>query len=286
MIQTAFPAILASALDETPKAAAFIVTIYGDIVDPRGGVLWMGNLIEICSWFGISESLTRTAVSRLVSAGQLAGERVGRRSFYRLTDRARAEYLQAAGILFHRREPQSGFFIALNVPADQDRTLRGQGFVPVSTGVWIGTAQPGEELPGVVFAAKALSGTPAVAALASGAWPLDDYRVKYQSFIERYSRIESTLPEDGGLRPADALALRLAMVHAYRAVVLKDPHLPPNALPPDWPAPLARALFNRLYLRMTAAAEVYITGNLLAVDGPLSAETAASKKRLQGLRSF
>ena len=77
-------------------AASFIVTVYGDIVVPRGEVLWMGSLIEICDSVGISENLVRTAVSRLVSAGSLLGERNGRRSFYRLAPAARAEFAEAA----------------------------------------------------------------------------------------------------------------------------------------------------------------------------------------------
>lgn len=53
------------------RSAPFIVTIYGDVVVPRGGVLWTGTLIDICARVGINESLVRTAVSRLVAAGSL-----------------------------------------------------------------------------------------------------------------------------------------------------------------------------------------------------------------------
>lgn len=71
--------ILRLIIDEVSlKAAGFIVTIYGDVVEPRGGVVWTGNLIETCAAAGISETLVRTAVSRLVAAGQLSGEREGR----------------------------------------------------------------------------------------------------------------------------------------------------------------------------------------------------------------
>ncbi|MCV0428453.1 MAG: PaaX family transcriptional regulator, partial [Roseibium sp.] len=72
-----------------PKAAQLIVSMYGDIVEPRGGVLWMGNLISLCAGFNVNESLVRTAVSRLVSKGQLEGQREGRRSYYALTEEAR-----------------------------------------------------------------------------------------------------------------------------------------------------------------------------------------------------
>ena len=55
-----------------PRAPAFLVTLYGDVVEPRGGTLWMGSLIECCAMHGLSESLVRTAVSRLVGAGRHA----------------------------------------------------------------------------------------------------------------------------------------------------------------------------------------------------------------------
>ncbi|TXI06996.1 MAG: PaaX family transcriptional regulator, partial [Rhizobium sp.] len=77
-------AVRALLVDLPIKAASFIVTIYGDVVEPRGGVVWIGNLIEACKCVGITETLVRTAVSRLVTAGQLVGEREGRRSYYRL----------------------------------------------------------------------------------------------------------------------------------------------------------------------------------------------------------
>lgn len=54
------------------------MTIYGDVVEPRGGIARIGNPIETCAEVGISENLVRTAVSRLVAAGQLSGEREGR----------------------------------------------------------------------------------------------------------------------------------------------------------------------------------------------------------------
>lgn len=67
--------------EPSPRCASFIVTIYGDVVEPRGGILWMGNLIDLCAVAGLNESLVRTSVSRLVSAGQLIGVREGRKSY-------------------------------------------------------------------------------------------------------------------------------------------------------------------------------------------------------------
>ncbi|MFD2816395.1 hypothetical protein ACFSYD_21480 [Paracoccus aerius] len=95
-------------------AGSFIVTVYGDVVVPRGEVLWIGSLIEICSRIGISENLVRTAVSRLVSADRLQGTRVGRRSFYRLAPAARAEFAQAARMLYARPQPSGDWLVMLH----------------------------------------------------------------------------------------------------------------------------------------------------------------------------
>ncbi len=59
------------------RAASFIVTLYGDVVEPRGGLLWMGTLVEVCALVGISETRVRTAVSRLVAAGPARGDARG-----------------------------------------------------------------------------------------------------------------------------------------------------------------------------------------------------------------
>ena len=97
----AAPRATDSLLDgERLRAAGFIVTLYGDVVEPRGGLLWMGTLVEVCALVGISETRVRTAVSRLVAAGRLEGTRDGRRSYYRLTEAARREFAAAAARVF------------------------------------------------------------------------------------------------------------------------------------------------------------------------------------------
>lgn len=117
------------------RAASFIVTIYGDVVESRGGAIWVGNLIETCAEVGISETLVRTAASRLVSAGQLIGERQGRRSYYRLTEAAQTDFAAAARLLFGTADHPVWRFVYLgDLPS---RPMRGlwnrldtQGLVP------------------------------------------------------------------------------------------------------------------------------------------------------------
>ena len=51
------------------RTGSLIVTIFGDSVAPRGGVVSLGSLIGVLDPLGISHRLVRTAVYRLVQEG-------------------------------------------------------------------------------------------------------------------------------------------------------------------------------------------------------------------------
>lgn len=142
----------ASPRAQNTKAAGFIVTIYGDVVEQRGGVAWIGNLIDTCSQIGISESLVRTAVSRLVSAGQLVGECHGRRSFYRLSLKSKSEFTAAARLLFGPPEPGDWRFVHLTGPApDEDMAaLERSGYARLGPRLALGSRPSGVPLPSAV----------------------------------------------------------------------------------------------------------------------------------------
>ena len=69
----------------TMRAGSLIITMFGDAIAPRGGVVWIGSLIRVLSEFGVSERLVRTSVFRLSKDDWLDVNPVGRRSYYRLT---------------------------------------------------------------------------------------------------------------------------------------------------------------------------------------------------------
>lgn len=281
------PAVLKQLWSEPPRAAGFIVTIYGDIVEPRGGVLWMGNLIEVCGTIGISESLVRTAVSRLVTAGQLSGDRDGRRSFYRLTDRARVEFLQAAKILFDPDPAPDAFLIAPRPSAEQEPGFLRQGFA-VAGAFLIGPDRlpNGDDpaktgLPGPVFRAETIAGAEELPAFAGRYWDLDPLAEAYGAFLRRYGGLSDHLAAGERLLGADAMAARLMLVHDYRMVLLRDPRLPARALPRDWPGAAARTLFADLYRRLSPETDRHTGMHLQSVSGILPASTEATEKRLR-----
>jgi len=269
-------------LDDLPMtAASFIVTIYGDVVVPRGGVLWMGSLIEICGRVGIRENLVRTAVSRLVAAGRLTGERKGRRSFYRLTPDTQAEFSRVAGQLYARSIATEGWFLLQGAPPADDvqRRLR---MARLGGDVWL-CPDLGEAPPAPALRLPLQDAPPEALRGFAAAWNLEEVQARYDRMLARFAPFQAAM-QTGDLPDGfSALIARLLLVHVFRAVLLRDPCLPPQALPPGWSGTGARQLFRTLYPPLSAPAEQVIGSLLEGPDGHLPARTSESDRRLRQL---
>lgn len=284
------------------RAAAFIVTLYGDVVVPRGGTLWIGNVIEACRMHGISETLVRTAVSRLVAAGRLEGLRAGRRSFYRLTPAARREFERAAELLYAGwPEPDPGdWTLALGrdgAARSALEALLGRGFGLAAPGLALRPGHAadealqglGEDAAAPLIFESRLAGPPVperLRPLAAAAWDLEGLDAAYRAFLETFGPLDEALGEaprrlDGAL----ALAARLLLVHAFRLAALSDPQLPAAALPDPWSGRAARRLFARLYRALSPAADAHIAARFVDADGPLAADAAVLDWRLAALHA-
>ncbi len=267
-------------------APAMIVTIYGDIVVPRGGVLWMGSLIEICAQFGITETQVRTAVSRLVNAGRLVGIRDGRRSYYQLAETAREEFDRAARLLYEPIPPANGWTILHAREAGSD-SLRRTHFAALGGGLFIRPKHVhlASSEPGIAFDATLAQGGKDMAELVHSLWPLDAYAAEYHAFISRFSPLAERLRGGDGIEPEDHIYVRLLLVHLYRHVLLADPLLPAEIMPQNWPGPAARQLFATAYLALSERADIEIGRLFEGRDAPLPAMTEASARRLAGVQA-
>ncbi len=257
----------------TPRAPAMIVTIYGDLVMPNGGVMGMAALIALCEQLGFSESLVRTAVSRLVAAGRLEGERHGRRSYYRLTEAAHREFSEVARQLHNPPPPPKGWAIhmapatlaALQTPERPLGRLAGDLFLA-----------PDRTAPNVdaqlTFQIASVSDSSALRDLAASIWPLDDLGNGYRAFLNRFSA-----PEMRG-SAQQALLLRLLLVHEFRMLLLGDPRLPADGLPTDWPGEAARGLFEGLHRNLSQLADAAIAP--LFEDMPALGDTGSAGRPL------
>ncbi|TGE86600.1 PaaX family transcriptional regulator [Rhizobium sp. SEMIA 4032] len=277
---------VSSLLDEKPvKAASFIVSIYGDAVEPRGGVVWIGNLIDVCGAVGISETLVRTAVSRLVRGGQLVGERSGKRSFYRLTPSARVEFSLAAQQLFSPGDHDRWRFICLTGAAIEEevRHLERHGYARLTGNMLVGLRPlpPTLNANALVFDASISEGEAFLSRFAGDRFALAPLAESYRTFVDRYSKLTT-----GRVAGPDALSLRLLLVHDFRSIVLRDPNLPVAALPDDWPGIQARWLFSRRYLDWSPAADRQIGLMFVNEGGRLLQQTHATTTRENQLQAY
>ncbi len=78
------------------SAKSFVVTFFGDVMSQHSDWISMASLISIMDLFEISERSVRTSVYRLVQEDWLESQKIGRKSFYALTDNARRHYQKAA----------------------------------------------------------------------------------------------------------------------------------------------------------------------------------------------
>ncbi|OAP36931.1 PaaX family transcriptional regulator [Sinorhizobium glycinis] len=279
--------LVESILVQTPlKAAGFIVTIYGDVVEPRGGVVWIGNLIETCAAVGISETLVRTAVSRLVAAGQLLGERAGRRSYYRLSKAAGSEFAAAARIIFSGAQEENWQLVHL-AGAEAEETMQAlerAGYARLDPRLAIGPARQAPPLAGGLILRADSPDPKALAAFVRAYWDLAPHAAAYRTFLQQFAPV-ARLAEKRSLAPATALTMRLLLIHRFRSVLLNDPRLPAAALPEDWPGREARRLFATLYRHLSPAADDHIARTFISGSGALSAVTEDTRKRLSLLET-
>ena len=73
------------------------------------------------------------------------------------------------------------------------------------------------------------------------------------------------------------------MIHEYRRVLLRDPHLPAELLPSDWTGLAARSLCRNLYRLTQEPAERHLMSVLETAEGPLPDAAPYFFERFGGL---
>ncbi|HTD29931.1 MAG TPA: phenylacetic acid degradation operon negative regulatory protein PaaX [Steroidobacteraceae bacterium] len=277
------------------RGGSLLVTIFGDAIAPRGGIVTLGSLIRLAAPFGLSERLVRTAAARLAREGWLAAERSGRRSEYRLSRAGAVRFAEATRRIYAPAPPGwDGRWTLLMLPAAGRRPaqlregLKWLGFGQLSAAVFAhpGTT-PGEarrwllKMPG---AADALllhaQGVDAASErrLAAQGWDLAQLGRRYQRFLERFQPLLPIL-QRGGISAERAFLVRTLLIHEYRKIHLQDPLLPLKLLPADWVGRRAYELTRGLYAAVVAAAELHLSESARRLEGPLPPAAQALQRR-------
>jgi phenylacetic acid degradation operon negative regulatory protein len=250
---------------EPSRTGSIVITVFGDAIMPRGGSVWLGTLLAFFEALDIDSGVVRTAMSRLAADGWLTRERVGRNSFYRLAEKGR-ETFEAATKHIYDPPPSdwSGRFELLLISNGEDRdasreALKNAGFGSPLPGVWVapsGVPVP-QEAAGAIrleVSAEDESGR----RLLRESWPLDRTADAYLKFMKMFAPLRDWIGGHEPLAELDAFVARILLIHYYRRVVLRDPLLPAELLPHDWPGRAARELCGDIYRALLSSSEQWL----------------------------
>jgi phenylacetic acid degradation operon negative regulatory protein len=68
--------------------------------------------------------------------------------------------------------------------------------------------------------------------------------------------------------------VRTLLIHEYRRILLRDPNLPDELLPPAWSGLEARQLCQALYQEVKQSSEAYLIETVQTLEGALAAMPA------------
>jgi phenylacetic acid degradation operon negative regulatory protein len=245
---------------EGARPQSLLLTFFGGYVRGRGVHVATSAVIDVLDRVGVSEHATRSTLSRMARRDLLRRVRRGRKAYLGLTWRSR-EVLNDGDVRMWRTSAvHDGWdgtwtLLSFSLPDSWQRQrheLRSRllwaGFGPLQGGLWIAPSPVDFAVVGAgleaaahvkVFAARALPPTD-VDALVRDAWDLDAIAARYRAFLHRW--------DDPDRRPRlpDALATQLVLQAEWLQVIRRDPRLPAQHLPADWPAEPAQRMFRAL----------------------------------------
>ncbi len=278
--------------EHTVRANSLIITIYGDAIAPHGGTVWLGSFINLVEPLGLNPRMVRTSVFRLSKEKWLVSEQIGRKSYYSLTATGRRRFEHAYRRIYDDPRTvwdgdwQIVFTTSGNLPAAQRDALRREllweGFGILAPGVLAHPYADADSLLDILQGTGAhdkvvvmqgrtlgaLSSRP-LQELVRDCWNLDAIAQDYKRFIDCFRPVARAMKASRGLDPEQAFCVRTLLIHEFRRVQLRDPQLPKQLLPNEWPGDVARQLCGELYALTRDSAEAYLQDVLETADGAL-----------------
>ncbi|MWJ27918.1 phenylacetic acid degradation operon negative regulatory protein PaaX [Halomonas sp. ZH2S] len=287
------------------RAGSLIITVYGDAIVPRGGTVWLGSLYQLLEPIGINERLVRTSVYRLTQDTWLQGEKVGRRSYYSLSNAGRRRFEQAFKRVYHGQQTQwmGKWTLAMLTqlePATRQKVrdeLEWLGFGSFCPGILAHPTLSRNETIAVLQEMGAAEDTiimqtepltPMVRKplrlQVRESWNLDELSQSYKVFLDKFRPLWRALAnEDNALSEEECFIARILLIHEYRKVQLRDPQLPDELLPAAWEGRNAFQLCRNIYRAIHQRAESWLDKHLETAEGPLPAPTPGFYQRFGGL---
>jgi phenylacetic acid degradation operon negative regulatory protein len=252
------------------RARSALFDVYGSYLRARGGKAAIAALVRLLEPLGFEPPAIRTAVSRMVRQDWLRPVRLADGPGYALTRRAERRLDEAATRIYRTRpstwDGRWHVLVLEELPTrgarDRlDSSLRLVGYGPLGPTTWV-APRPSPGLPDILeaegIAGRLFHGEHDGddAGLAARAWDLDALGADYAAFVTEWLPIVSAVD---GTQPSEAFAASQRLLHAWRKFLFRDPGLPAEVLPADWPGTAAAAFFDEHTARLAPAADTFLT---------------------------
>ena len=288
------------------SGTSLISSLYGDALSHRGGEIWLGSLTALLEDLGFGDRFVRTSLFRLNKEGWLDVDRIGRRSFYRLSDKG-LRLTRRAESKIYRAEPPAwdGTWLLLlsegldkSTLADVKKQLIWQGFGTLAPSLMASPSQKLADVQALLHEAGVAdnvicfeahsplaTSVSALRARVEECWQLTEQNQMYENFISTFRPLLPLLKEASTdeLTPARCFAIQLLVIHLYRRVILKDPLLPEELLPAHWAGQAARQLCINIYQSVAEGALAWVSEKGETSVGSLPQPASLFHQRFGGL---
>lgn len=267
-----------------------IVTFFGDVISVHGNWIWLGSLIESLAPLGYSERLVRTSVFRLVEEDWLKVNKIGRKSYYSLTDTAIKHNQKAAKRIYSATgysNTNEWLIVLPSFVSDEKlpelkKRLMWLGFSSIARSVYAHPTFDNGSLEEtlrelelsdsvIVFSGRTIDNqsSAVLKQLVFKKWNLTELQSKYNQLIETYQPIFAMTLEGNKVTGQQSFLLRLLSLHEFRRVLLQDYDLSKSMLPNDWSGSIARKLISDIYQDIKKSSCNHIVANMESQNGLL-----------------
>lgn len=253
------------------KPRSIVFDLFGDYVRYTGGQIRLSPLTELLGCFDVGPSTARVAMSRLRNEGWFDTRRDGRETTYALNPRSWRLLDEGRERIFDRAT--GGWdgqwrMVIYSVP-ESDRAARDRvrkrlawlGFGALAPSTWVcphdrldrvSRDLAGEQAVRLDLFTCRSRGREADLQTAARCWDLTGLDADYARFLAAHR------DDRGGHRSGPAaLVERTRLTHDYRLFPFRDPDLPVELLPPDWPSRDAHLAFLEAHELLRAPAQEF-----------------------------
>jgi len=271
-------AVTAAAAGQNPRVLAaprsLILDLFGDYLRYVGGEVRLAHLTALMEEFGVAPATVRMTLTRLKREDWFLTERDGRETVYRLSDRMLGVLDQGRQRIFASPRPSWDhrwtmviYQLAETQRQERDQLRKGlawAGFGPMTTSTWLapgdrtGSADaataliPGDQVDVFTCLSRGLEQD---RALAQRCWDLAGLARDYDAFLASY---QDAVGRPGPTGSA-ALVARTQLVSTFRHFPFKDPRLPEELWPAQWPGARAHDVFVALHRDWGWAAREHVS---------------------------